>query len=139
MELTGEHIAFIKQDIQKKGISMDNLADSLVDHICCTIENIPETDFQSVYNKALSSFGANGLEIIQKETILLLTLKRRIIMKKTMFLFAYIAAFLITTGLLFKLQHWPMASILLTLGIVILNLGFLPVYFYDRYKRSISE
>ncbi|QMU31598.1 hypothetical protein HUW48_17240 [Adhaeribacter radiodurans] len=59
-------------------------------------------------------------------------------MKKMMYVFGYIAASLVTTGLLFKLNHWPGATILLVLGIALLNLGFLPLYFYERYKMATS-
>ena len=36
--LTEENIAFIYQDVQQKGISMDVLLDEMVDHICCSLE-----------------------------------------------------------------------------------------------------
>jgi len=137
MELTLAQIEFIQQDIHTKGISFDDLSDSLLDHICCIIEQDPTTDFDTAYNKSLLAFGENGLKNIQDQTIFLLILKRKIIMKKTMYLIGYIALFLSTTGLLFKLQHWPGAAIILTLGIALLNFGFLPMYFYDRYKKAI--
>jgi len=137
MELTLAQIEFIQRDIHTKGISFDDLSDSLLDHICCIIEQDPNTDFDTAYNKSLLAFGENGLKNIQDQTIFLLILKRKIIMKKTMYLIGYIALFLSTTGLLFKLQHWPGAAIILTLGIALLNFGFLPMYFYDRYKKAI--
>ncbi|HEX9979612.1 MAG TPA: hypothetical protein VGB50_03490 [Flavobacterium sp.] len=138
MELTAEHISFIRLDISNRGVTMDDLADSLVDHICCAIENDPGTDFHNAYCNALGAFGIGGLQKIQDETTYLLILKREIIMKKTMFVLGYIAAFLSTTGLLFKVQHWPGASIMLTLGIVLLNFGFLPMYFMQRYKQAVN-
>lgn len=138
MELTTEQIAFISNDIAQKGITMPTLADSLVDHICCVIENSPETDFFAAYNNAIASFGENGLQETQQKTSYLLTYKKVIIMKATMYLLAYIAVFLCSTGLLFKMQHWPGASIMFVLGIVILNFGFLPLFFYDKYKRSLA-
>lgn len=137
MELTLAQIEFIQRDIHTKGIRFDDLSDSLLDHICCIIEQDPNTDFDSAYKKSLLAFGENGLKTIQNQTIFLLILKRKIIMKKTMYLIGYIALFLSTTGLLFKLQHWPGAAIILTIGIALLNFGFLPMYFYDRYKKAI--
>jgi len=138
MELTTDQIAFIAQDIQERGITMDELTEDLVDHICCVIENGSNADFHSAYHEALETFGKNGFRKIQNETNVLLTLKREIIMKKTMYSLGYIAACLSTTGLLFKLQHWPGAAIMLTVGIVLLNFGFLPIYFYSWYKRTTN-
>ncbi|HLP14539.1 MAG TPA: hypothetical protein VK177_21590 [Flavobacteriales bacterium] len=57
-------------------------------------------------------------------------------MKKSMYAMAYVAACLSSTGLLFKIQHWPGASIMLVLGVAILNFGFLPLYFLNRYRQS---
>lgn len=59
-------------------------------------------------------------------------------MKKSMFILAYIAVFLSTFGFLFKVMHWPGANIMLALGILFLNLGFLPMYLSHRYKKSYS-
>jgi hypothetical protein len=138
MELTTEQIAFISDDIMQRGITLPALADSLVDHICCVIENSTETDFLAAYNKAVSAFGENGLQQTQQKTFFLLTHKKVIFMKATMYLLAYIAVFLCSTGLLFELQHWPGASVMFVLGTAILNLGFLPLFFYDKYKRSLA-
>ncbi len=135
MELTEQQIDFIREDLENKGITFSELNESMLDHICCCIENSSAPSFGQAYNETLKLFGNEGIGQIQKDTIFLLIIKRVLIMKKTMFIFGYIAAILSSTGLLFKLQHWPGAAVLLTLGIVLLNFGFLPLYFYDRYKH----
>jgi len=134
MTLDEEHIDLIYDDIRNNGVTDDEIAESLLDHICCAIESSDAEDFESAYATAITQFGPEGIPKIQEETIQLLTHKEET-MKKTMFVLGYIAAFLSTTGLLFKLQHWPGAAIMLTLGIALLNFGFLPMYFYDRFKR----
>lgn len=58
-------------------------------------------------------------------------------MKATMNLFGFLALFCTFTGLLFKMMHWPGAGVSLVVGVLLLNVGFLPMFFYDRYKRSI--
>jgi hypothetical protein len=135
MELTALQIQYIIDDVKAKGIAMDELAESLVDHICCTIENSTETDFTTAYLKAISSFGDNGLKNIQQETIILLNFKKQVTMKKAMYVLCYISVFLSTTGLLFKIQHWQGAAVMLVLGVALFNFGFLPMYFHDRYKK----
>lgn len=138
MELSEDQIAFIQRDIADRGIQMDELAESLLDHICCVIECDTGSNFNEAYARALAGFGEQGLGRVQQETLLLLTLKRQLAMKRTMYLIGYIAAFLSTTGLLFKIQHWPGAAVMLTLGIALLNFGFLPMYFYNRYKKAAA-
>jgi len=139
MELSIEQIDFIHADIQDKGITMPELADSLTDHICCAIEEGIDTDFNTAYTNALVAFGQVELASIQDETIYLLTYKKQIIMKKLMFILAYVAIVLCGTGILFKIQHWPGANMMTTLGILLLNFGYLPLYFHDRYKKAISQ
>ncbi|WP_231628663.1 hypothetical protein [Mangrovimonas sp. ST2L15] len=139
MNLTENHIAQIKHDIMLRGVTLEDLSDSLLDHICCFLEQSLETDFETAYEQAIDAFGEAGLEHIEIETQLLITHKKQITMKKTMYFLGYIAVAISTTGVLFKIQHWPGASVLITLGIVILNFGFLPMYFYDKYKNAISN
>jgi hypothetical protein len=60
-------------------------------------------------------------------------------MKAAMNLFGFLSLFAITTGILFKGMHWPGANISLVTGVFLLNVGFLPLYFIDRYRRSIHQ
>jgi hypothetical protein len=57
-------------------------------------------------------------------------------MNKTVSVFGFLACFLISSGTLFKIMHWPSASIMLVLGFVFLNFGVLPAYFYSKYKQA---
>lgn len=138
MELTENQIEQIYREIHERGITMDELADSLVDHICCAIEGEEGLDFETAYQQALAAFGNDGMQRTQLEIALFINHKNEITMKKTLFILGYIAVSLITTGLLFKIQHWPGASIMLVFGIGLLNFGFLPMYFYSRYKQAVS-
>lgn len=138
MQITEEQIEFIRNDIRNRGVKLDQLVNTLLDHICCAIEAHPGKAFNTVYAEVIQSFGEQGLLKIQEE-IIILNIKKEEKMKKVMYVTGFIATFLTTTGLLFKLQHWQGASIILILGIMLINLGFLPMYFYDKYKRSVSE
>jgi len=33
-------------------------------------------------------------------------------------------------------MHWPWAGIIMFLGFLLLNFGFLPVYFFQKYKAA---
>lgn len=138
MTLSEEQIEFIHGEIVGFGITLDDLALSLLDHICCAIEESEQTDFQTAYENAVGSFGKNGLTEIQIETNNIIQLKKEKNMKKTMYVIGFLAAFVSTTGILFKVQHWPGANVAITMGIFLLNFGYLPLYFYSRYKESVS-
>lgn len=138
MRLTQQDIEFIGNDLLNRGITESDLANSLTDHICCYIENSNENDFTSAYSNALEKFGNDELLKIQEQIQFINNINKEKIMKKSMFVLGYISLFLVSTGMLFKVQHWPGAAVMLVLGVVLLNFGFLPMYFMDRYKRSLQ-
>ena len=39
-------------------------------------------------------------------------------------------------GLIFKLMHWPWATVLMLSSIVIFNFVYIPVYFLSRFKKE---
>lgn len=45
---------------------------------------------------------------------------------------------LIVTGSMFKILHYPGANIMIVCGLVLLNLVFLPMFFYQLYLKSIA-
>ena len=59
-------------------------------------------------------------------------------MKKAAAIIGSICLFLITFGTLFKIQHYPGASIMLVVGIGFLSSLFIPVYFISRIIDSKS-
>ncbi|MBC7426729.1 MAG: hypothetical protein H7321_09360 [Bacteroidia bacterium] len=59
-------------------------------------------------------------------------------MKKAIYVVGFIATFMTTTGLLFQFLHWKGAAFILIMAVVLINFGFLPMFFYHRYKRSES-
>jgi hypothetical protein len=59
------------------------------------------------------------------------------IMKRTVYLLGFITSFLISSGLLFKIMHWPGANIMLVIGFAFMNIALLPYYFYHKYKAAV--
>lgn len=45
---------------------------------------------------------------------------------------------LLTAGSIFKVLHYPGASIMMVTGLVLLNIVFLPLFFYQLYRKSIA-
>ncbi len=57
-------------------------------------------------------------------------------MKNSFYALAYAVAVMLSTGFLFKLMHWPGASILLILGVVLLNVAVLPMWFFGKKRGA---
>lgn len=47
-----------------------------------------------------------------------------------------VAGAFVAVGMCFKVMHWPGANLSFLVGMVVLNLGFLPLFFYQLYQRS---
>jgi hypothetical protein len=57
-------------------------------------------------------------------------------MKQKLYIFGLVTTMVIFTGTIFKVNHWPGAGILLTLGMAIFVLGFLPASLLNLYGRE---
>jgi len=57
-------------------------------------------------------------------------------MKQKIYILGVITAIVICTGTILKVNHWPAAGILITAGILILVLLFLPAALIDNYKAE---
>ena len=58
------------------------------------------------------------------------------IMKQKLYILGVISAMIISTGAVFKVNHWPGAAILLIVGTLILILLFLPAALINNYKAE---
>jgi hypothetical protein len=57
-------------------------------------------------------------------------------MKQKIYILGLITAIIISTGIIFKVNHWPGAGILITAGILILVFIFLPAALMNSYKAE---
>jgi hypothetical protein len=57
-------------------------------------------------------------------------------MKQKIYILGVVTAMIISTGLIFKVFHWPGAAILITAGILFLVLLFLPAALINNYKAE---
>ena len=135
--LTTAHIEVIVDDVSRDGITFSHLRDELIDHICCQVEAAMRQglSFEAAYEKTKQLIGHKGLKKIQEDTLLLINKKYRI-MKKTMKTIGLVSMALITIGALFKIQHWPGAGILMTLGFLFLGTVFMPSALWVMKKES---
>lgn len=127
LELSLENIERITRDIQKQEIIFSHLADELIDHLCCDVEAEMQNGltFYEAYRKVKQKIGSRRLKEIQEETLYAVDTKYRH-MKNTMKISGIAGTVLLGFASLFKIQHWPLAGVLLTLGAFTLAFVFMP-------------
>ncbi len=136
-ELSKDQVDFILEDVRRNGIETEELQLSLLDHICCVIENemSPDKSFDELYRSVLPRFFKNELKEIQEETDLLLTFKHYYAMKKVMLRSGMLSTVAFITGSFLKIMHWPGANILILIAILSICLFFLPIFFLIKSKE----
>lgn len=137
VELTEQNISEIELLIEARGVEMKELSYDLVDHVCCMVEEKMESgkSYPSALEESIASFGKKGIRQIQEETTFLLT-KNILAMRKTMHITGITAATLLLLGSIFKIQHWPGASLMYVLGAASLCLLFMPLFLAVRIKEK---
>jgi len=60
-------------------------------------------------------------------------------MKQKLYIFGLINSLIIFTGIIFKVNHFPGAGILLTIGLVTFSVFFLPVALINNYRNSENK
>ena len=135
--ISEEQIDYIINDISARGVKMEGLQQSILDHVCCLIEQNLEAngDFKSFYLNTIETFYKKELYEIEEETILLITFKNYYTMKKVMIASGLISTIAFLFGSLFKIMHWPGAAALIFLGVLVLSLFFLPLLFILKLKE----
>ncbi len=136
-ELTIDDIEVIAADVRSQEIVFTHLADELIDHICCDVESEMESGltFYEAYARVRQKFGRRRLKEIQEETLYVTDTKYRI-MKNAMKISALAGTILFGFAAMFKIQHWPGAGIMLTLGAVILTFVFVPSALVVLWKET---
>jgi hypothetical protein len=136
-ELSKDQVDFILEDVRRNGIETEELQLSLLDHICCVIENemSPDKNFDELYRSVLPRFFKKELKEIQEETDLLLTFKYYYAMKKVMLRSGMLSAIAFITGSFLKIMHWPGAMMMIFVAILSMCLFFLPIFFLIKSKE----
>jgi hypothetical protein len=130
----------IKSDLARLGLTYDRLIDDMLDHVCCMVEeNMEEgSDFESSYSQVLDTIGEKSLPEIQHQTLLNLDKKFQR-MKNFTYIFGLSSAILTILGSFFKRMHWPGAGIMITVGLVLIVLVFLPLYFISNHREQVEK
>lgn len=139
-KVSDDQIDFILNDIESRGIVLEDLRDNLLDHICCIIEHEmrESEDFEEFYESTLPRFFEKGLSEIQEETDNLLRFKNFYSMKRTLKISGIATVLLMTVGAILKTLHLPGAGIMLVSGGFLLSLLFLPLLIILKMRDSES-
>jgi hypothetical protein len=130
----------IRSDLVGLGLTYERLLDDVLDHVCCMVEEQMDEggDFESSYRRAMDSIGDRRLPELQHQTLLLLDKKFQR-MKNFTYVFGLSSALIAIVGALFKRMHWPGSGILLAVGIMLIVLVFLPLYFVTSYREQAEK
>ena len=138
-ELQQIHIEQISRDIGRQNICFSHLAEELLDHLCCDVEEemVKGLSFSEAYRNVRHKMGKGRLREIQEETLMAVDTKYRN-MKNTMKISGVAGTVMMSFAALFKIMHLPGAGILMTLGALVLMLLFLPSSIIVLWKESQS-
>ena len=140
MILTDQQIEYISNNLKFYGIKSDELRNDVLDHICTFIENETFEDFETAYKEAIKNFGGyNEMRMMETETYLLTSFRKNMFRRRLLYIFGFLSLNSVFSGMLFKLMHWPGASIILFSGFLLLIFIFLPIAFYHKYKTVYQK
>jgi hypothetical protein len=136
-ELSLHHIDQISRDISREEISFSHLLEDLIDHVCCDVEYEMQKgmEFPEAYMMVKHKMGSRRLREVQEETLYAVDTKYRF-MKNTMKISGVIGTVMFGFAALFKIQHWPGAGQMMTLGAIILSFVFLPSALNVLWKET---
>lgn len=126
-QLSEEQADIISSRLREEALNNRELEQDLLDHFCCYIEARMEegADLETAYAAARSAISPGGLKEIEFELYFIMNFNKQLTMKKLIFLAGFFAAFMLSTGIMFKTMHWPGAVILLFAGFSLLLLSAL--------------
>ena len=139
-ELNLHHIDQITRDVRLQEIGFSHLFHDLVDHICCDIEYEMQqgVSFDEAYRKVKAKIGFRGLRKIQEDTLYAVDNKYRN-MKKLMKISGVAGTVMLGFAAIFKINHWPLAGMLITLGAFVLSFLFLPSALVVLWKETKNQ
>jgi hypothetical protein len=139
-ELNLYHIDQITSDVKRQEIGFSHLFHDLVDHICCDVEYYMQQgmNFDEAYNMVKTKIGYRGLKKIQEDTLYIVDSKYRN-MKKLMKISAVAGTVLLGFAAIFKISHWPLSGVFLTLGALIFSFLFLPSALTVLWKETKNQ
>jgi len=140
MELSDEQVEQVWKIVSNSGFRGQHTGNDLLDHLCCMIESrLPQQSFEKALHEVLLLFPAPEWQRMENETKTVILQIQFKAMNNTLRSAGIASACLLLLGALFKSMHWPGASIMFLLGMVLMAAVFLPVFFIMRYRSTGEE
>lgn len=139
-EISLHQIDRIAEDLSREEIAFSHLLDDLIDHVCCDVEYEMQNglSFHEAYLRVKQKMGPRRIKEIHEETLFAVDTKYRN-MKNTMKFSGAAGTILLTFAAMFKIQHWPGASIMMILGAFLMAFVFLPSTLGVLWKESHNK
>jgi hypothetical protein len=136
-ELSLHHIDQISRDINREEISFSHLLEDLIDHVCCDVEYEMQKgiDFSEAYKNVKQKMGSGRLKEIQRETLYSVDTKYRN-MKNLVKISGVAGTIMFGLAAMFKIEHWPGAGQMMSLGTLFLAFIFLPSALIVLWKET---
>lgn len=117
--LNDEDIDWIKQLIAKNGITDLDMADSILDHLCCMAESrdINQHQWKSFIETEIQRMHPISLKSLEEEKDIIIQQLKKQTMKKTTLALMATSVTLLVAGTVFKVLHLPGASMIIVLGV----------------------
>jgi hypothetical protein len=95
--------------------------------------------FEEAFHKAYQETCPNGLDELQTETLYLLNSKKVKAMKVLKYFSGLVASMALAAGSLFKFMHWPYATMLINVGILVFCFVFVPFTFINHLRNNAQH
>lgn len=139
--LNEQDIDWIKRLIFEHGITDHTLVDSLLDHLCCMVENEPTTlgNWQLFVQTEIIKMHPIALHHLQTEKEIIIEQLKNNNMKKIVSNTLMGSVALLLTGVVFKIFHWPGASFIIILGCGIGAVtALISALYHNKEKQSVK-
>jgi hypothetical protein len=136
--ISDKQVEFILNDIEKRGVTTEDLRYNILDHVCCIIESEMDNDmsFNEFYRNTIARFYQKELGEIEEETQILLTFKNYYAMKRTLKISGITSIIFIMIGVIFKTMHWPGAGFAVVIGLSFFSLIFIPLNIILKFRDN---
>ena len=144
MMISDEQLIQIQGYLMSEGVTDVSLQEDLVDHYSCVIEELMAGGkvFQSAFEEAKCRIAPEGAQELQEDLNYLLTIKKKLMLRKLVFVFGFFGALEIMLALALSVAsiiEADLAGLLAMAGILTLSVSVLPYWFFQLYKRSADQ
>jgi hypothetical protein len=123
--------------VKSHHLTISSLENEFIDHICCDVESLMDKGltFRKAFESMCSELGDDILPGLEKQTILQLSFNQRImkLMTRLTGIIVLLSFFAAIVSNFMGINYW---KTLMAGGMVVLGLGFAPLFFLNHYRQQ---